>query len=124
MSATTLATVLRTAIVTSITLRATLVGGHPVYESVTAKGGLSAQGPGIASCGHTVNGLDYGNWYIRKIIISPIAINAKSWSALVKVPEAAPDPSLIRTVEAALIKMQQSPNHRMYSASEILTDWI
>lgn len=94
----------------SVTLRAAQPMGTSIQNNITVKGKFSAPTPGTITFGHSISQNDHWNGHIRRIILSPVAIDSKGWRALVKVPEAAPDPAASNVLEAALQRVQIAPD--------------
>lgn len=92
------------------TLRAARPLGQSIQNNISLKGKISALTPGEIAFGHSCHRNDHWNGYLRRIVLSPIAIDAKGWRALVAVPEAAPDPAAGNILEAALLQVQIARN--------------
>jgi hypothetical protein len=90
----------------NVTLRAAQPQGNSLQQNISLKGKITAQTPGEITFGHSCKRSDYWNGSIRKIVLSPITIDAKAWRAVVKVPEAAPDPASGDVLEAAMLRVQ------------------
>lgn len=93
-----------------VTLRAARPFGQSLQDNISIKGKISAPTPGAISFGHTVDQSDYWNGHLRRVVLSPIPIDSKGWRALVKVPEAAPDPATSNVLEAALLRAKVVPD--------------
>lgn len=88
------------------TLRAAQPFGQSFQNNISFKGKISAPTPGTITFGHAVNKSDHWTGYVRQIVLSPIPLDSKSWRALVRVPEAAPDPTASNILEAALSRVR------------------
>lgn len=100
------------------TLRAARPLGQSIQNNISLKGRISAPTPGEIAFGHSCSRNDHWNGYLRRVVLSPIAIDAKGWRALVKVPEAAPDPAASNVLETALLRVQIAPD-RVVVPSEL-----
>lgn len=78
--------------------------GEPVSptKNISINGVFAALSPGEITFGLSCAKLDSWNGHIRNVTISPVGIVSKAWRALVKVLEAAPDPSSGDVLEKAL----------------------
>lgn len=88
------------------TLRAIDSIGTSFYSSTVITSPLTASWPGTTTFGHNIDHRDHWNGCISKVVVGPTSINGKTWTALRRLPESAPDPTAGDLLEQALCRVR------------------
>jgi len=107
------------------TLRAISSSGASGHCSIEIADALTSAAPGIVSFGHAVSGKDHWNGCISKVVVGPSSISGRTWTALRRIPESAPDPTAGDLLENALC-MVKCVNGSLIPPSqrELSRSWI
>lgn len=74
-------------------------------NTINLKKQLLSSNPGKMSLGHSVNGEKHWNGWLKAVVVSPQSMTNDTWKAVIRIPQAAPNPNSDNVLEAALRKI-------------------